>query len=77
MRLTKANILFVKEFCMPNNRVKWAVVMKSRAMSDMRVYESPYEQLPKTVQKFVADNPWKIVHHDNTYDITEYIYMEV
>lgn len=76
MRLTQGNILFVKEFCMPN-RVKWAVVMKSRAVSDMRVYEAPYEQLPKAVQKFIADNPWSIVYHDNTHDITEYLYMEV
>lgn len=68
MRLTKNNILFVRELVKDGITYEWFVCMKSRKVSESRVFANcdesgktivktyEKEKLPKSVQKFLEES---------------------
>lgn len=73
--MTINNIAYVNETVFENGRLLFAVVLKSRAMSDSKFYEvNTVEELPKTVQEFVNTRSYEMIEDSERFNFTRYQY---
>ena len=55
MRLTENNIKFVKQMTVNGTTRKYAVILKSNYVSDIKIFtELKKDELPKSVQNFMS-----------------------